>query len=230
MPPVRSRPLLYLVCSLALIITLVLAKGGIAWVSESYIYSLPMIGGLFKSLEVLELSNIIIFALLGLGLGAATVYLSHRTPIALRGLLLVLAIPIVFSASYWVRQTLWIQAVSETANIPHQQAVQLTNQVLRQETGTAGFIGFFRYTTRVPLLPTSPSELQQLAEDERWLRSELTRFSGVEPGIFSMAFESAGWGIRGFYMLLALLTAVIYFVKGQTWAEAARLRRASRRS
>jgi hypothetical protein len=64
-----------------------------------------------------------------------------------------------------------------------------------------------------------------MAEDQKWFRSELTRFSGIEPGVFSMIFDGAGWGIRIFYMVLALLTGLIYFFKGLAWADVARLRK-----
>ncbi|HSM82369.1 MAG TPA: hypothetical protein VLS96_11815, partial [Nodosilinea sp.] len=76
--------------------------------------------------------------------------------------------------------------------------------------------------------PATVSELERMAEDQKWFRSELTRFSGIEPGVFSMIFDGAGWGIRLFYMALAFLTGMIYFFKGLAWADAARLRRVAK--
>jgi hypothetical protein len=60
--------------------------------------------------------------------------------------------------------------------------------------------------------------LQSIDKDDKWFRSELTRFSGLEPGLFTLAFKLTGWGIRAFYVLLAAITATLYFVKGLVWA------------
>jgi hypothetical protein len=76
----------------------------------------------------------------------------------------------------------------------------------------------------MPLLPATGAELQRMTEDQRWFRAELTRFSGIEPGVFSMIFDGAGWGIRLFYLMLAIITSLIYFLKGLAWADTQRLR------
>jgi len=197
----------------------------IAWAAEIYLHPIPILGGWLKSLEIVELVNIVIFALLGFGLGGATLYLPAKTPMAFKALVLVLAIPLIFFSSYWLRQIVWLNQLAIEANQPVEQVVALANQAILRESGSKGFWGYFKVTTKMPILPANVAELERMAEDQQWFRSELTRFSGIEPGVFSMIFDGAGWGIRIFHMALATLTGIIYFVKGVTWADAARLRR-----
>ena len=194
----------------------------ITWAAETQLYQIPIVGGLLKSLEIIELSNILVFALLGLGLGMATIVLPQiQSNLKKFGILLAMFILAsgVFSISYVTRQQMWIQQVANEASISFTQAQTVTNDFLAAETGSKGFWGFYRYTTQVPLLPTKTHELASLTDDEKWFRSELTRFSGLEPGIFSRIFSIAGWGIRGFYMALAGFTFIIYFFKGLDWVE-----------
>jgi hypothetical protein len=197
----------------------------IAWAAEIYLHPIPILGGWLKSLEIVELVNIIIFALLGLGLGGATLYLPAKTPMVFKALVLVVAIPLIFFSSYWLRQIFWLNQLAIEANQPIEQVAALANQAMLRESGSEGFWGYFKVTTKMPILPANVAELERMAEDQQWFRSELTRFSGIEPGVFSMIFDGAGWGIRIFHMALATLTGIIYFLKGVTWADAARLRR-----
>jgi len=101
----------------------------------------------------------------------------------------------------------------------------MADVALGRESRHRGFWGYYITTTKMPILPQSIAELQRMTEDQRWFRSELTHFSGIEPGVFSLIFEGAGWGIRLFYMGLAFLTGIIYFLKGLAWTHTQRLRR-----
>lgn len=204
---------------------LMVLKALLAWAAEAFLHPVPIIGGWLKSLEIIELLNVVVFALLGFGLGAATFYLPPRLPRWQKTLALAIAIPMVFLTSYWVRHRLWLHQISADSELNFQQAAQVANQALESASGSSGFWGYFRYTTQIPILPTAPEGLQQLTSDQKWFRSELTRFSGLEPGIFTLIFNSAGWGIRLFLLLLSSFSAVVYFLKGLVWADAARLRR-----
>jgi hypothetical protein len=209
---------------LAIVGALIGLKLFVAWVAEVYLHPIPILGGWLKSLEIVELVNVVVFALLGLGLGGTTVYLSAKTPLVVKSLVLIVAIPLVFLSSYWLRQTFWLNQLAAQANQPVEQIQNLANQAILRESGSPGFWGYFKVTTKMPILPATVAELERMAEDQQWFRSELTRFSGIEPGVFSMIFDGAGWGIRFFHMALAILTGIIYFFKGLTWADMARLR------
>lgn len=202
-----------------------LARLAITWAAEMFLHPLPIAGGWIKSLELIELSVIALFALLGFGLGAASMHLPAKTSLGLKALALVVIFPLVFFSSYWLRYQLWLNQVTAQSDLPRRQVIDTANIALERESGSTGFWGYYRTTTRMPLLPATGEELQRMTEDQRWFRAELTRFSGIEPGVFSMIFDGAGWGIRVFYLLLAAGTSLIYFLKGTAWAETQRLRR-----
>ena len=197
-------------------------KGTIAWAAERFVYTLPVMGGLLKSLELMEVSNVVVFAILGIGLGAFTLWLPRQWHLFLKAIPLIISVPIVFLSGYIVRYHIWVQQVAVTSELLPNQAVQVTDNLLGQATGHRGLRGFFEYTVQVPILPTDLSALQAVNEDDKWFRSELTRYSGVEPGVFSRVFRLTGWGIRVFYTLLAFVTAIIYFTKGLVWASQSR--------
>ncbi|MBE9140552.1 hypothetical protein IQ254_25695 [Nodosilinea sp. LEGE 07088] len=223
--PRPPAPLLrYLLTVVAVIAAVLGARLLITWAAEEYLHPIPIFGGWFKSLELVELSVILLFAFLGYGLGSASRHLSTKTPLAVKSIVLIVALPLVFFSSYWLRHYLWISQLTAESTLTRQQITALANQALAREGGNQGFWGYYTTTTRMPILPATVSELERMAEDQKWFRSELTRFSGIEPGVFSMIFDGAGWGIRLFYMALAFLTAMIYFFKGLAWADVARLR------
>ena len=217
--PIRAINLLkYLAASTLLIIVLTVLKGTIAWAAERFVYPLPLVGGLLKSLELVEVSNVVIFALLGVGLGAFTLWVPRRWPLFVKAIAVTIGVPIVFLSGYVVRYNLWVEQVAVTSELLPTQAMEVTDNLLLQATGHEGIRGFFEYTVQVPILPTDLSALKSVDKDDKWFRSELTRYSGVEPGVFSRVFRWTGWGIRAFYILLALITAIIYFTKGLVWA------------
>ncbi|MBD2259798.1 hypothetical protein [Pseudanabaena sp. FACHB-2040] len=227
MLPIKSKsPVVqYLLTALLVILGLMVLKALVAWTAEVFLHPIPILGGWLKSLEIVEFINVVVFAVLGFSLGAATMYFPPRLPLWKKSLVLAIAIPLVFFSSYWVRQTLWLNQISASSELNFGQANQIANRALKSASGSDGFWGYFRYTTQMPILPTTLEGLQRLTDDQKWFRSELTRFSGVQPGIFSLIFNGAGWGIRLFLMLVSVLTAVIYFIKGLAWADAMRLRR-----
>jgi hypothetical protein len=190
-----------------------------------FLYPIPILGGWLKSLEIVELSVILLFAFLGFGVGGAARHLSAKTPVAVKAIALAITLPLVFFSSYWLRYHLWLDGLTAESELTREQVTALANQALVQQGSSEGFWGYYTTTTRMPILPATVAELERMAEDQKWFRSELTRFSGIEPGVFSMIFDGAGWGIRIFYMLLALLTGLIYFFKGLAWADVARLRK-----
>lgn len=219
-PATKSGKVLrYIVATVLVIIGMVAAKCAIAWASEAFVYNLPVFGGLLKSLELMEVTNVIVFAILGVSLGAFTIWLPRRTSLWVKLIPLVVAVPLVFMSGYVVRYHLWVQQVAVQSELLPAQAEQVTDTLLKQATGNEGVIGFFRYTVQVPILPTDLRALQNIDEDDKWFRSELTRFSGLEPGLFTMIFKITGWSIRVFYILLAVVTACLYFAKGVVWVD-----------
>jgi len=220
-----NKPLLYGSTILALTALTLLLKVAITLLTELYLYSIPILGGLLKSIEAVELSNILIFAILGTGVGAATLFLSIRQARSMGLILLCLIVPFVLSSSYVTRHQFWIQSVAREGNISVAQARAVTDSFLSYEVGEGGILGFYSYTAVIPIPPTSRTEMQKITNSERRVRFELTRVSGVKPGIFAIVFRIVGWGIRIFYTLLSLLTAIIYFYRGLERAQLVRSNR-----
>ncbi|NJL46473.1 MAG: alpha/beta hydrolase [Leptolyngbyaceae cyanobacterium SM2_5_2] len=223
-PRSKSAVVNYLLVVMMVVGLTLLLRLLITWAAEEFLHPIPIVGGWLKSLEIVELTGIVLFALLGFSLGGATRYLSAKTPLAVKAIALVIALPLVFFSSYWLRHQLWLNQLATESGLPREEVVNLADQALGRESGRSGFWGYYRITIQMPILPATMAELQRMTEDQKWFRSELTRFSGIEPGVFSMIFDGAGWGIRIFYMGLAALTTVIYFLKGVGWADAERLR------
>ncbi len=217
--PKTNKLLRYFCATTLVIIALAVLRSAIAWAAEAFIYTLPILGGLLKSLELLEVSNVLIFAILGVCLGAFTRWLPKQWNLLPKAIALIISVPLVFLSGYAVRHHLWIQQVAVQSELLPDQAQRITDNLLEQSTGSQGLWGFFKYTVQVPILPTDLSALKNLGTDDKWFRSELTRFSGLEPGIFSLLFHLTGWGIRWFYVLLSIVTAALYFAKGLVWAE-----------
>ena len=213
-----SKLLRYFCATVLLVVGMMALKAAIAWAAEALVYGLPIVGGLLKSLELMEVTNVIVFAILGVSLGAFTLWLPRQWSFWPKLLPLLVAVPLVFMSGYAMRYHLWMQEVAVESELLPTQAELVTDTLLRQATGNGGLIGFFRYTVQVPILPTNLRALQNIDQDDKWFRSELTRFSGLEPGLFTRIFMLTGWGIRLFYTLLAVITAGLYFTKGIVWA------------
>ena len=99
--------------------------------------------------------------------------------------MLVLAIPLIFFSSYWLRQIVWLNQLAIEANQPVEQVVALANQAILRESGSKGFWGYFKVTTKMPILPANVAELERMAEDQQWfsLRAN-TALAVLNPACF----------------------------------------------
>lgn len=217
----RPRIPLFFAIGIGLSLLMGALKAVCASLAETYLYSVPWAGGFLRSIELAEISNLIVFALLASGIGAATYLLPHRWNHAAKMALLVIVSPFVFSASYLMQQHLWIQKVSARANIPYAEAKDLTNAFLNRQSGSAGFFGFYPYSTEVAELPTLQKTLESEAESNpsRLLTEELSTYEDPRADAVAYVFERVGWLVRLMYMAIAILTALIYYFKGHEWAE-----------
>ena len=53
-------------------------KAIVAGLAERYLYSVPFVGGFLRSIELAEISNWVVFALLAGGIGAATFFAASQ--------------------------------------------------------------------------------------------------------------------------------------------------------
>lgn len=217
---------LWLYCLLGILacgLTIV-CKLAIVWSVDSYLYSLPIVGGVLASLEVAEISSPILLALLGLMLGALTYYLPESINLGVRLLLLGLAIPLVLLLGHTVRHRMWVQQVATQESLSISQSQQVTDTFLRRETTKSGIMGFYWYTADRAVPPLRLSNLET-ATDINSLQDQLSALGSRQTGLLGIAFSlynwlfaNAGWGIRTAYALLSGFMGLSYFFKGQVWA------------
>ncbi|MGB7086708.1 MAG: hypothetical protein WBD47_14215 [Phormidesmis sp.] len=220
----RPRIPLYFAIGFALSVLAAGLKAIAAWLAETFLYSVPWIGGFLRSIELAEISNLVVFAMLGAGIGAATCLLprrwNHRAKIAL----LVIVSPFVFSASYMMYQNLWIQRVAKRAQVSYEEARDITNAFLERESGSSGFFGFYPFTTQLSELPTQRRALESESSvnPNQLLLKELASYNDPRADAVAFVFEQVGWLVRLLYMAIATLTALIYYFRGHDWAESQR--------
>ncbi|MGB3297909.1 MAG: hypothetical protein WBA76_06535 [Phormidesmis sp.] len=220
----RPRIPLFFAIGIGLSVLMAVLKAIAAGLAEAYLYAIPWIGGFLRSIELAEISNLLVFALLGSGIGAATLYLPNRWNTWAKMALLLVVSPFVFSASYMMQQHLWIQKVATRADIPYSEARDLTNRFLKRESGSGGFFGFYPFSTEVAELPTQRQNLEsaQQGNPSELLAQELSSYKDPRADAVAYVFKRVGWLVRLMYMTIAALTGLIYYFKGQEWADARR--------
>ncbi|ESA37185.1 hypothetical protein N836_04095 [Leptolyngbya sp. Heron Island J] len=208
-----------LACAVAVALKLI-----VVWSVDSYVYSLPIVGGVLATLEVAELASPILLAILGLTLGALTYYLPAGSNLAVRLLLLGLTLPLVLLLGHRVRHNRWIQQVANQDNLSLSQAQQVTNEFLQQETSNSGSLGFYLYTATRANPPTRLNNLATI-DDNNLLQNQLTDLGQRQTGLLGLVFKLynwlftlAGWGIRAIYALLSGFMGLSYFYRGELWA------------
>lgn len=220
----QPRIPLFFVIGVGLSLLMAGLKAIVSGLAETYLYSVPWMGGFLRSLELSELSNLVVFAILGAGIGGATFLLPRRWDHRAKMALLVVVSPFVFSASYMVQQHIWIQRVAERAEVSYRDARQITNAFLKRESGSAGFFGFYPFSTQLADLPTRRQDLEAAGSTNvnEMLTQELTSYNDPRADFVAFMFERVGWAIRLMYMIIAVLTGLIYYFKGHDWAESQR--------
>lgn len=199
-------------------------KALITWLAEAYLYAIPWVGGFLRSIELAEISNLVVFAVLGAGIGAATFLLPRQWNQPAKMALLVVLSPFVFSASYMMQQHLWIQRVAAQTDSSYSEARDLTNAFLNRAEGSGGFFGFYPFSAEVAELPTRRDRLEGegTRNPSQLLTEELASYNDPRADIIAYVFERVGWLLRMLYMAIAALTGLIYYFKGHDWAEANR--------
>ncbi|MEO0867786.1 MAG: hypothetical protein AAFY17_04915, partial [Cyanobacteria bacterium J06642_11] len=171
----------------------------LVWGVDTYLYSLPIVGGVLASLEIVELASPILLAVLGLILGALTYYLAPDVGIGLRLLLMGIAFPLILLLGHPIRHNLWVKQVSTQENLSLAQARQVTDTFLQQQTSKSGTVGFYWYTASQAKPPTrlrnveTFSEVNSLQAQVTELGKQQTGLMGLAFSLYNWLFEHAGW-------------------------------------
>jgi hypothetical protein len=189
-------------------------KLGAILLAEKYFYNIQVIGELFRGIEIIELLNILVFAIIGMGFGVATTLLPRRVGRYISSLLLIILVPIIYSTTYFYRYDNWIQEVAEKEKISYVQAEEITNSYLTTRLGRQGFLGFYIHTAEFPVLPTKRDQMKEVADRERQITYKFAYVTGLKPENITAIFTISAWGIRVFYFFIAVLATILHFQEG----------------
>ncbi|OJJ26159.1 hypothetical protein BI308_08250 [Roseofilum reptotaenium AO1-A] len=208
------RIVLYILIVPLVISLVVLSKLLFIFLADQHIYSLPIIGDIFRMLDLSELSNLISFAILGLGFGLSTIFLPPRIRKQVSLVLLIPTIPFILSIPTVVRYNNWLNDIAENTQLSSGEIVQKTDAFLEEKTGKTGMLGFYLYTAKFPILPTQIDRLNQLEAEDSRLKSLLAGFLGDRAQWLDWVFAVQGWLLRGVYGAIAIVTTLIHFQEG----------------
>lgn len=213
--------LLYLIGGLAYIISAAIivgfaitAKVVAVAIADRFLYSLIVFGDLLRGIEIVELFNIVVFAIVGMGFGLATGFLPSQIGRKLSAGFLIVLVPIIFMTTQVVRYDIWLNEVANNENIPLEQAAKITNDFLQNKVENDGIIGFYVYTGQFPILPSKKTQMQEVYNLEKNANSKFVQVTGIPPGIISFTMSLCFWMIRGFYFLVAVVTTIGHFGEG----------------
>ena len=192
----------------------VLSKLLFIFLADQYLHSLPVVGEIFQMLDLSELSNLISFAILGLSFGISTAFLPPRIRRQVSLVLLIPAIPFVFSISTVVRYNNWINDISQTTGFSSNETIEKTNNFLVERTNKKGLLGFYIYTAKFPLLPTQLDRLDALESEDNRLKSLVSKFLGDRTSLVNWVFGFQGWLLRLVYAAIAIVTTIIHYQEG----------------
>ena len=204
----------YVFCTVALVSIAVFIKVAALLLADRLLYPLFIVGDLFKGIEIVELLNILVFAILGMGFGVATALLYPKIGRQTSAILLIIAVPLIFISTPVVRYNLWLQTVGIEENSSPKQAEDLTNSFLNQRVGNDGFIGFYLYTAQFPVLPTKKVQMNDLENFEKKVNSKFVQLTGVPPTIVSWLMATCFWCLRIFYFSIAAIATIAHFREG----------------
>jgi len=213
------RIVLYTLLIPLVISLVVLSKLLFIFLADQHIYSLPIIGDIFRMLDLSELSNLISFAILGLGFGLSTVFLPPRIRKQVSLVLLIPTIPFILSIPTVVRYNNWLNDIAENTLLSSTEIVEKTDEFLEEKTGNRGVLGFYFYTAKFPILPNQLDRLNQLEAEDNRLKSILAGFLDDRVQWLDWVFALQGWLLRLVYWAIAIVTTAIHFQEGQEQLE-----------
>jgi hypothetical protein len=204
----------YVVCVVALVSIAVLIKVAALLLADRLLYPILIIGDLFKGIEIVELLNILIFAIVGMGFGLATWLLYPKLCRQTSAILLIISVPLIFITTPVVRYNLWLQTVGIEEALSPDQSEKLTNSFLAKRVGNEGFLGFYLYTAQFPVLPTKQVQMNELENFERKVNSKFVQLMGIPPGVVGWLMGTCFWGLRFFYFAIGVIATIAHFREG----------------
>ncbi|MGA1265319.1 MAG: hypothetical protein ACO331_15675 [Prochlorothrix sp.] len=217
--------ILYGILVVLLFIMALIAKAAIVILAYRLLYPLPLLGGMARSLEVVEFLNILVFAIVGMGLGLLTRMLSPQTSDRVGYGLLIVLLPLLFFSGTIFHYQLWVNGVSSANELTYGAAHAMTDRWLEQTIHGSGVWGYYRFTAQYTTLPLEPDQVQVASlgmERVGKMLGEITGQSGPEM-IGVLALNT--WFLRLFYLGIACFSGLTHFQDGRAHAYQAKLRK-----
>lgn len=209
------RIILYLASTTLVVAIALLFKFLFILLGDGLIYKIPLVGDVLLSMELLEIFNILVFAILGMGFGVATVILPRYFGVKISQITLLCLVPLIFSTSTLFRHYNWVQNFQIRERISHFQAELITNSFLRKQTnGKQGLWGFYLYTANISILPDREKDMIELDEWITASKQRVARATGLEDKMVSWLFASRGWALRIFYLIVSIMATIANFKEG----------------
>jgi hypothetical protein len=206
--------LLFVMVSGVAIAVAALVKLLTALLAENSIYSINLLGDLFRGIEIVEVFNVLVFAILGLGLGVATAFIPRYLGIRLNALVIILLLPTLLSFGTIIRYDNWINEFAANEAISVTESRLKTDRYLYERIEETGIWGFYLHTARYPSLPLYVRQFEERDPLESEAVSRVERQVGMNPDDLSLLFSVCMWGIRGFYFLVSVITVIGHFGQG----------------
>lgn len=182
--------------------------------AHKYLYPIFIFGDLLRGLELIDLLNILVFAILGMGFGIATALLPSQAGRKISAAFLVVLVPVIIAIPQFTKYDLWISDIAKDDKILKPEAQTLADSFLEQRVKHTGVFGFYLYTGQFPMVPTRATQMEDLTKLEKQVNSKFVKFSGVPPTVVNWLMAICFWGIRIFYFAVAVVTTISHFKEG----------------
>ena len=212
--PKWSLFLPYVLVVLGLFVLLLLTKGVAVLIAHRFLYEIPILGGIARSLELVEFFNLVLFSILGMGLGLSVRLLPSGRPDRMSRSVLTILIPVLFLSGSFFQYQIWLSDVRHDMNLNAIEVRRVTNEWLDQTVDKTGLWGFYHYTTRYSILPTNPDRLRASIQGSDRVNQLFAQLFSATPAFMGNVLSFCILILRVFYFALAILTAVHHFQDG----------------
>ena len=218
------RTFLYIASTVGIVAIALYTKFVSELIGNEIVYKIPLLGDLLLSIEIIELLNILVFAILGIGFGVASIFLprAFANRVSFTGLLIL--VPLIYSTSIFFKYHTWVQDFSINENISYEQAEKMTNTFLRDRTKKEDLLGFYLYTANFPIIPAKEKEMVEADDLIQNSQQRLYYMFSFANGVLTkeyftksridLLFQWRGWLLRLFYFVVSMFTAIANFKTG----------------
>ena len=204
----------YLSAVLGILIVLLFLKGLAVVATDRILYSIPILGGMARSLEVVEFFNLILFSILGMGLGFAAALIPKPNAQDISQTVLVILIPILFLTGCFFQYQLWLADVQNEMQLNPIEVRRVTNQWLKESINHEGIWGFYHFTTKYSVLPTNTSRFEASIQGHQRVTQLFAQILSLSPKTTSQFLSFCVWLLRLFYLTISVLAALHHFQDG----------------